>query len=81
MVNFSYFEALEQKLIRLFSFPDQIEWHKFDWKTYVEKDVQKEDLQDPISRFSLHLLNSNKIGVNRTIPDLRYTIFEHYILR
>ena len=46
-------------------------WFDFDWKKYIEKDVKNEDYQNPMDRFGIHLLNSVKIGVNRTVPDNR----------
>jgi hypothetical protein len=49
-----------------------LKWHEFDWKSYIAKDIQPEDLADPITRFGIHLIRSNEIGVNRTVPDNRY---------
>ena len=46
-------------------------WHKFDWKSYIKKDIKPEDYTNPKERFGIHLLNSIKIGVNRTVPDNR----------
>ena len=52
----------------------KIAWHKFDWKSYIQKDVKSEDYANPTNRFGIHLLNSIKIGVNRTVPDNRNPI-------
>ena len=52
----------------------KIAWHKFDWKSYIQKDVKSEDYTNPTNRFGIHLLNSIKIGVNRTVPDNRNPI-------
>ena len=49
-----------------------MKWHEFDWKSYIAKDIRPEDLADPITRFGIHLIRSNEIGVNRTVPDNRY---------
>ena len=49
-----------------------LKWHQFKWKNYIKKDLLEEDYKNPIDRFGLHIVNSIKIGVNRTIPDHRY---------
>ena len=55
---------------------DKIPWHEFDWKSYIKLDWKPElDEKDPLQRFGIHLKNSIDIGVNRTIPDNRYSTF------
>ena len=61
------------------NFFPEIPWHKFDWKTYIKKDLKPSDFDDPISRFGIHLPNSIRIGVNRTIPDNRFLDFSHLL--
>ena len=48
-----------------------LKWHQFKWKNYIKKDLLEEDYKNPIDRFGLNIVNSIKIGVNRTIPDHR----------
>ena len=60
--------------IKHFQLFTEIAWHKFDWKYYIQKDVKSEDYTNPTDRFGIHLLNSIKIGVNRTVPDNRNPI-------
>ena len=61
-------------IFNCFNFFAEIAWHKFDWKSYIHKDVKSEDYTNPMDRFGIHLLNSIKIGVNRTVPDNRNPI-------
>ena len=49
----------------------ELNWYDFDWKTYIEKDLTQEDVKEPEKRFGLNLVQSIKIGVNRTMPDNR----------
>ena len=49
-------------------------WQDFDWETYIKKDITNVDLEDPTKRFTINLLNSINVGVNRTIPDYRYVM-------
>ena len=54
-------------------------WQDFDWESYIKKDITKVDLENPTKRFTINLINSIKVGVNRTIPDYRYDI-EHLLI-
>merc|ERR1712012_49780 len=47
-------------------------WQDFDWETYIKEDITKVDLEDPTKRFTINLMNSINVGVNRTIPDYRH---------
>ena len=53
------------------SFFSGLKWHEFKWEKYINKDLTKEDIENPLQRFRVNLVNSIKIGVNRTIPDHR----------
>ena len=48
-----------------------IKWQEFDWKAYQEKDLSDDDLLDPVSRFSLNLIESSKLAPDRPLPDFR----------
>ena len=48
-----------------------LKWHEFGWEKYIKKDITKVDSEDPYKRFAINIVNSVKIGVNRTIPDHR----------
>ena len=48
-----------------------LKWHEFGWAKYIKKDITKVDSEDPYKRFAINIVNSVKIGVNRTIPDHR----------
>ena len=58
------------KLIHSFIFSG-LKWHEFGWEKYINKDITKVDSEDPYKRFAINIVNSVKIGVNRTIPDHR----------
>jgi len=49
----------------------KLEWHEFDWKTYIKKDLIETDIDFPTDRFGINLPKSIEIGVNRTLPDNR----------
>ena len=49
----------------------KLQWHQFDWKTYIKKDLIDTDIDFPTERFGINLPKSIEIGVNRTIPDNR----------
>ena len=48
-----------------------LKWHEFGWEKYIKKDITTVDSEDPYKRFAINIVNSVKIGVNRTIPDHR----------
>ena len=48
-----------------------LKWEDFDWKKYQAKDVTKEDLKDPLKKFSVNIVKSAKLSANRTVPDNR----------
>ena len=49
----------------------KVQWHEFDWKTYIKKDLIETDIDFPTDRFGINLPKSIEIGVNRTLPDNR----------
>ena len=54
-----------------FLFFSGLKWHEFGWEKYIKKDITTVDSEDPYKRFAINIVNSVKIGVNRTIPDHR----------
>ena len=48
-----------------------IKWEEFDWKKYQAKDITKEDLEDPLKRFSVNIVKSSRLVANCTVPDNR----------
>ena len=57
--------------INVFYFFSGLKWHEFGWEKYIKKDITTIDSEDPYKRFAINIVNSVKIGVNRTIPDHR----------
>jgi len=60
----------EEPAVRITS-TGHLKWHQFDWKSYQSIDVRKEDLNDPLKRFSLNVVKSAKLVANRKVPDNR----------
>ena len=48
-----------------------IRWEDFDWKAYQAKDLSEEDLEEPVRRFSLNIVESSKLAPDRSLPDNR----------
>ena len=64
------FDSISRKINQCFYFSG-LKWHEFGWEKYINKDITTVDSEDPYKRFAINIVNSVKIGVNRTIPDHR----------
>ncbi|CAB4068625.1 GALNT [Lepeophtheirus salmonis] len=46
-------------------------WGTFDWKSYIEKDLTVENIEDPLSKYGVDVVKSYETAYNRSIPDFR----------
>ena len=70
-VSFHSISRKKKPIHFLISHFSGLKWHEFGWEKYIKKDITTVDSEDPYKRFAINIVNSVKIGVNRTIPDHR----------
>ena len=42
-----------------------VDWEEFDYRTYMQKDLEATDLDEPHSKFGINLVKSARLKPNR----------------